>query len=100
MKLNSTALIRSVIAVFWLIVGMTIAAEQLPQFKALLAQYAGHHWVGKGIIAAVAFIVLYLLQRKSQESNNILGGVLLVVGSAVLGGAAIFLFFLWHFVSA
>ena len=99
MKINGTALIRSTIGVIWLIVGMTLLSEVSEPFKLFLVQVGGHHWIGKSIIATVAFIVLYLLFIKSRESKSILGEVLFVVGSVVLGGSIIFLFFVWHFVN-
>jgi hypothetical protein len=100
MKLHSTALIRSTIAVIWLIVGMTLLSEVSASFKAFLTQVGSHHWIGKGILATATFVVLYLLFRKFGESKGIFGGTLLVVGSVVLGGLIIFGFFIWNFFGA
>ena len=100
MKLNNTALIRSTIVVIWLIVGMTLLAEVSPEFKSFLVQFASHHWVGKGILAVIAFVLFYLLFKQSRESKGVLGGVLFVAGSVVLGGAVIFFFFVRHFLGA
>ncbi len=97
MKPNSKALITSTIGVIWLIVGMTLLGEVSEPFKSFLVQLAGHHWVGKGGIAVVAFVALYLALKKSKESEDILRGALIVVGSVILGGLIIFLFFLQHF---
>lgn len=100
MKINSTALIRSTVAATWLIVGMTLLSEVSAPFKSFLIQVGSHHWIGKSIIAAAAFAVLYVLLRRSGESRGILRGVLLVVGSVVLGGSVIFLFFVRDFLGA
>ena len=99
MRLNSTALLRSTIGVIWLIVAMTLLTEVSAEFKSFLIQLAGHHWIGKSILAAATFVMFYFLFRKSKESKNILGGVFLVVGSVILGGFIIFSFFFWHFVN-
>ena len=99
MSINGTALLRSTVAVIWLIVGMTLLTEVSPAFKAFLVQLAGHHWIGKSVVAAAALVVFYVLFGRSKRSNGVLGGVLLVIGSVVLGGSVIFAFFLWHFVN-
>lgn len=97
MKINSTALARATIGVTWLVVAMTLWAELSAPFKTYLAGLAGHHWVAKSIIAAAAFIAFYFLFRSARESENILGSVVLAVVSAVLGGLAIFSFYLFLF---
>ncbi|MEK7068669.1 MAG: hypothetical protein AAB964_02545 [Patescibacteria group bacterium] len=97
--MNSTALFRSAYATIWLIVGMTLLTEVSPPFKALLIQLAGQHWVAKSIITAIAFVVFYFLFRKSRESGKVFGGALMVLLNVVLGGSAIFGFFVWHFLT-
>ncbi|OGG78483.1 hypothetical protein A3A36_01595 [Candidatus Kaiserbacteria bacterium RIFCSPLOWO2_01_FULL_52_12b] len=99
MTLNGTSLIRSVTGVIWLVIAMTLLAELSAPFKTFLAQLAGHHWVGKSILAVIAFGVLYFFFRKSDESKGIWGGVLLVLGSVVVGGLIIVSFFYWHFIN-
>lgn len=99
MNINSTALLRSTIAVIWLIAGMTILAEISPEFKSFLVQLATHHWIGKSVISAVAFVAFYALFARSRESHRVLGGTFLVVGSVVLAGLGIFAFFVWHFLN-
>lgn len=99
MRLNGKAFIWSTIVVIWIIVAMTIMVEISAPFKAFLVQFAGHHWIGKSIISAAAFVATYLLFRKSDESGDLLKSVFLAVGSVILGGCVIFSFFLWHFVT-
>ena len=98
MKFNSRALIGSVVGVIWLIVAITLLSEVSESFKSFLTQVAGHHWTGKSIITAAAFVVFYVLLRKSEESKDILLGAFFVVGSVILGGLVIFLYFLQHFI--
>ena len=100
MKINTTALVRGTVGVIWLIVAMTIGAEISVGFKNLMVQVGGHHWVGKGIVAVIAFFLIYLVSRKSVEPKNILFSSLFVVGSVVTGGLIIFLFYLGHFLNS
>lgn len=99
MKFNSTALAYATIGVIWLIVGMTIGSEQSESFKTLLASFAGHHWVGKSIVAAIAFLLLYMLLKRRRESGDGLTLLLAVCASAIAGGIIIFLFFVSHYLS-
>lgn len=99
MRWNATALAYATIGVIWLVVGMTIWSEQDESFKTLLASIGGHHWVGKSIVAAVAFLILYILMRRRRESRNPLMLMLLVCASAVGGGIAIFLFYVSHYLA-
>ena len=97
MRWNTTALAYATIGVIWLVVGMTIGGEQSESFKALLASIAGHHWVGKSIVATVTFLILYMLMKRTGESRNPLMLMLLVCASVIGGGLAIFLFFVSHY---
>lgn len=99
MKWNPTALAYATIGVIWIVVGMTIGGEQSEAFKTLLASLGGHHWVGKGIVAAISFIVLYVLLKHRRESRNPLMLMLLVCASVVGGGVSIFLFYVGHFLA-
>ena len=99
MRWNATALAYATIGVIWLIVGVTIWAEQQESFKTLLASLAGHHWIGKSIVAAVAFVLLYMLMRHRRESNNALTLMLLVCASAIGGGLVIFFFYVQHYLT-
>ena len=99
MRWNATALAYATIGVIWLIVGVTIWAEQQESFKTLLASLAGHHWVGKSIIATIAFVLLYMLMRRKGESKNTLTLMLLVCASAIAGGIVIFSFYVGHYLT-
>lgn len=99
MKMNSKALIIATVGVIWLIVGMTLLTELSVPFKDLLVRFAGHHWVGKSLVAVIAFSGIYLLSQDKEESADVLKGAYAVVGSVVLGGLIIFSFFLYSFVA-
>ncbi len=100
MKINTKALSISSTIVIWLIVAMTIATELSGPLKTFIAKVGGHHWVGKSIVASVAFFVLYFLFIKIKESDNVFRGALWVIASVVLGGLIIFGFYVQHFLSA
>ncbi len=87
----------SAVGVIWLVVAITLGAELSASFKAFLTGLTGHHWVAKSVISVAAFIVFYFLFRKSDDSKGILKSVIFLVASVVLGGFAIFSFYLWHF---
>lgn len=64
----------AIVAMFFVVVA-TVVAELHKPFKNFLAQNLWHHWVGKGIIASVIFLifgfVLYFCPRKSDETRTI-----------------------------
>ena len=100
MKWNSTALSFATIGVVWLIVGVTVLSEQSESFKTLLASLGGHHWVGKSIVAASAFVLLYFLMRRIRETRNPLMLMLVVSASIAAGGVIIFLFYIAHYLGS
>ncbi len=98
MRPHLTALAWATSGVVWLVVALTLSAELSAPFKAFLAGLTGHHWTSKSVIAAAAFIVLYVLFKRMRESENILGSVVFAVVSILLGGVVIFSFYLSHFI--
>ena len=97
MNLNAKALVYSAIGAVWLVVAMTLGAELSAPFKALLAKLTEHHWISKSLIATLVFVIFYFMLKKSDDSRGMLGSVLFLIVSIVLGGLAIFGFYLWHF---
>jgi|CXWL01.1.fsa_nt_gi hypothetical protein len=95
MKLNAKAVSMSAIGVIWIVVVMTILTEISPFFKSILVGIAGHHWVAKGLISAVLFVVFYFFFRKTDESKDLFKVVSYTVGSVIMSGIIIFLLFLW-----
>ena len=84
-------------AVIWFVVIATVAAELAPAFKSLLAGGFGHHWVAKSDIAVLLFITVALLFSRKPDPEDVTGLVKGVLLSALCGAAAIFGFYLLHY---
>jgi len=97
MKINPSSLVISTIATIILIAVMTVVAEMYSPFKTMLANMAGHHWVSKGIISLVFFAIVYFAFIKKELATNAVNQALYVLISVVLSGAAIFVFYILHF---
>lgn len=96
----SLALIVTVVA----IVIMTVLAEFSATAKDRLADFGGHHWVGKGLIALAVFAVSWLgsawpLARYQDDVVAVRRSVLAAAGIALAGIVGLFLFFVGHFVA-
>lgn len=100
-KINIKSLSRSVILTIVLITTMTIWADMSKPFKDLLVKITGHHWTAKGLIASLFFIIVYFILSKfyNDEGVNVGRETYYVITSAVLGGLAILIFYIWHFFS-
>lgn len=98
-KCNIKAMSISTVLTIILIVIMTIASELSKPFKDFLAGLFSHHWVAKSIIAIIFFIVVYFILSKTKEEKDTYKQTKLVFITTILGGAAIFIFYLWHFFS-
>jgi len=98
MNFHIKALSIATTVVIWYIVAVTIIAENFAPLKNALAAATGHHWVSKGVFALILFAVAYgacvFLLTDSRENPK---PVYVVIGSAIAGGLAIFLFYVWHF---
>jgi len=78
---------------------MTIGAELYPPLKAWLASTFGHHWVGKGVISIVIFVVVMALSypiltktpRSMASWSNRLFAVVILVTAIIIG------FFMYEF---
>ena len=82
------------------IVVLTIWAELSKPFKTVLASMTGHHWVTKGIVAVIFFVIVYaLLFKRDSNLVNSEKYVLQTVLITILAGLAIFSFFTWHFLT-
>ena len=80
-----------------LITVMTIVGELWAGFKSFLGSITGHHWITKGLLALVVFIVLYLVLSKLKETENTARGTVWSFSTAIVGGVAIFVFYLIHY---
>jgi hypothetical protein len=100
MKINFTALLRSVILTMWFVVIGSIGAELYAPLKGLFTNIGGHHWTGKSIVAVAGFALCYLVHMNIRETKKPGMWVEAAGWSAVFGGLLIFAFFLWHFLAA
>jgi len=76
---------------------LVIVAELAKPFKDFLASIFTHHWIGKGILTAAAFVIVGYLYKQDKVFN-----VKSEKASwyATLGSlAVIFLFYVIHFLS-
>jgi len=90
MKLSlNTTLATTVVIIF--IAAITIAAELYSPLKNWLKEIFSHHWIGKGIIAALLWTVIAVLPIKKQVPQKIFTLIL------ILSTLAIVLFYILHF---
>lgn len=100
-NINSRALSLATSWTIIFIVAMTIVSELYKPLKTILADLSGHHWVSKGIVALIFFVILYkLLYKKTLYEKDSQNYELAVIGVTVLGGLAIFGFYIWHYFTA
>jgi len=91
------ALAHSTTITVALITIMTVVSELSKPFKELLANLGGHHWVGKGLVSAIVFILGYFILasilKKSEEDK----AIMMTVWVSVISVAVIFLFYILHY---
>lgn len=77
MKKTSVAAISAIFTIFF-ITAVTILADLLPSLKNWLKASFSHHWIGKGFLAAILFLLLMGLFSKIQRQpeNGTTGGYL------------------------
>lgn len=75
-----------------LITFLTIYSEMNEAFKEFLKNTFYHHWVGKGIIAIIFFILLAQMIhiKQKREINKFINGFFIIT---ILCSLAIFIFF-------
>ena len=103
MSNNSFKIVYSVIvgaigAVIF-ITAITITADLYLPLKNWLADTFFHHWLGKGILSIVVFIIISLLGwflSKEANENKINKFLKLLSWLLILGSLAIIGFFIWE----
>ncbi len=81
-----------------LITFMTIYAELNTAFKDGLKGLAGHHWVAKGIIAFLFFVLSYFIIKSFvNKEENVSKNVNYVIFFTIICGLIIFIFYLYEF---
>lgn len=99
MNFHTKALSIAATGAIWFIVAITIVMELFEDpVKAFLTGVTGHHWVTKGVFAVALFAILYgACAFFTTDTKEDARPVYVAIGSAILGGLAIFAFFVWHF---
>lgn len=77
------------------VTALTVAAEVSAPLKDWLKRLFFHHWVGKGVIALVVFL-LFAYMIPMHVKKPLKDVVNWLTALAVACGTAIFLFFLWE----
>ncbi len=93
--MNIKALHISTAVTAILIAILTIYSELDSGFKSLLAGTFGHHWVGKGIISLIVFVLLSLILNAVLKKDEDWAKITFII--TILSGLAIFIFYVWHF---
>ena len=78
---------------------VTLLADLAPALKDWLKAVFTHHWIGKGVLAAVLFGLIYFLVLKTarEDAKDRVAPLLrLLVWSAGFGTIIIFAFFAWE----
>ena len=103
-KTNLTsAILIALFVVSVIIIGLTIGAEFSKPFKDGLKDAFGHHWVGKGIIAAIAFLLITFLlafmplPNSKKDDAKFKKLALLSAITVIIGTVVIIVFFVWLF---
>ena len=94
--MNSKALTRAAALTIALIAVATIGSELSPTFKQLLSSIGGHHWIGKSVLSAVFFGLLYLVFSKVSDHRFTLRDTGLLIGTVIISGLAILVFYVLH----
>ena len=99
MKLNIKSLNYSTILTIWLIVVLTIWGELSNSFKTFLAVSTGHHWITKGMLSLIFFVVVYFMISKIvKDRADSTNWAINTSIATILAVIIIFGFYLWHFV--
>lgn len=79
---------------------ITIVAEFSEGFKNALKAVTGHHWITKSALAFVLFFAVYFFVKKSDDKVDALAESWHVIWVTLLASLVLFVFYLWHFLSA
>lgn len=82
------------------IVALTIAGDLYAPLKNFLKEAHHHHWVGKGIWAAILFVIVtpgYYFVKKNDTSDNTTRLMRILAWISLLGALTLLLFFVYEF---
>lgn len=84
------------VASAWLLTILIIIAELVSPFKTFLANIFKHHWIGKGVLITLTFLIVGFLLKDKTSLGNVPDDKLAwysMLGSLIV----IFLFFIIEF---
>lgn len=97
-KSANASIISATLTIFFIIF-ITILADLMPNLKAWLAATFTHHWIGKGVLAAVLYLVVFALLRaamRQQPDGATAAHLKFLTWLTVLGTITIFAFFYYE----
>lgn len=77
---------------------ITIGGELYKPLKDFLKNTFWHHWLGKSVILIALFILAALVFQKSSEKENDSQKIITIIVLSLLGGSAIFIFFVFEYI--
>lgn len=92
------AAVAAVAATAFVTVITIVADLQLPLKDWLKATFT-HHWIGKGVLAAVVFVVVWLVmlaQKRQADDQQLSRGLMALTWTVVLGTVVLFGFFVFE----
>ncbi|MCP8307766.1 MAG: hypothetical protein H3Z52_03540 [archaeon] len=98
-KISYTSFFLATAIVILLVTGMTIGAELYKPLKDWLAITFGHHWVGKSVIAFLAFFIIALGANSyfAKREQDIGKWATITIVLMILSSLAILGFFTLHY---
>ena len=97
-KTPQAAAVAAIVTIIF-IASITVAADLLPPLKTWLASTFTHHWIGKGVLAAIIFAGLYGLLSvfgRNAQDETVAAYLKLLNVLTVLGGLVIVAFFFYE----
>lgn len=98
--------ILSAVTAIVFIAAATIAAELVPAFKNFLKEIFGHHWTGKGVVAAAIFVFggflcwfFHWWRGTIGEIKQVVFWLWILFSVSIAGFLAILLFFIYEWLA-
>lgn len=97
-KVVSAATAGATVTIIFLTL-ITVMADFQPALKDWLKSTFTHHWIGKGILAVVVFLIVWLTmlaQKRQPDDQRLSVGLMTLTWTAVLGTVVLFGFFVFE----
>ncbi len=97
MKIVQASVAGAIVAVVFMTVITIIADLQAPLKDGLKTAFT-HHWIGKGVLGAMVFMIVWLslVGRGSEDPERLRKGLTTLSWSAILGALVLLAFFLYE----